>query len=271
MNKVSIKFLPYGLWMVFFTVIPSLMIIWFAFTNEFFEFTLENILKISNHIEIIFRSILFALISTVICLAIGYPFAYFMTKLSKSSQKLCLMLIMLPMWTNLLLRTYAWMTLLENNGLINNVLKLMSLEPIRMINTPYAVILGMTYDFLPFMIIPIYTTINKIDSSLIEAGNDLGANDFQTFRHIILPLSIPGIVSGISMVFVPATSTFIISQLLGGGSNVLIGDLIESQFMGSTYNPWFGSAMSFILMIIIVIIMAITNKFDKTETESLAK
>ena len=268
MNKFSFKFLPYGLWMILFTLIPLLMIIWFSFTNESCEFTLENILKIQNYLGVILRSLAFAFVATLICLAIAYPFSYFITKFSKLKQKLFIILIMLPMWTNLLLRTYAWMTILEKNGLINNFFKALGLPTFRMINTPSAVILGMVYDFLPYMIIPIYTTITKIDKNLIEAGNDLGANSMQTFRQIILPLSVPGIVSGVSMVFVPATSTFIISQLLGGGSNTLIGDLIESQFMGSTYNPWLGSALSFVLMLIIVIIMAITRKFDRTETEA---
>ena len=255
--------------MILFTLIPLLMIIWFSFTNESYGFTLENILKIGNYLGVIGRSLTFALAATIICLVISYPFSYFITKFSNLKQKLLIILIMLPMWTNLLLRTYAWMTILEKNGLINNFFKAFGLPTLRMINTPGAVILGMVYDFLPFMIIPIYTTINKIDKNLIEAGSDLGANSLQTFRRIVLPLSVPGIVSGVSMVFVPATSTFIISQLLGGGSNTLVGDLIESQFMGSTYNPWLGSALSFVLMLLIALIMAATRKFDKTETEAL--
>ena len=269
MNRFSLKFFPYGLWMILFTLIPFLMIIWFSFTSESCGLTFENIVKIGNYWGVIARSLAFALTATIICLVISYPFACFITKFSKLTQKLLIILVMLPMWTNLLLRTYAWMTILEKNGLINNFLKTVGLPQLRMINTPSAVILGMVYDFLPFMIIPIYTTINKIDKNLIEAGNDLGANSLQIFRRIILPLSVPGIVSGVSMVFVPATSTFIISQMLGGGSNALVGDLIESQFMGSTYNPWLGSALSLVLMIIIALIMAITRKFDKTETEAL--
>ncbi|MDE5852792.1 MAG: ABC transporter permease [Oscillospiraceae bacterium] len=269
MNRGSFKFLPYGFGIIAFTIIPILIITWFAFTDESRQFTFDNILKIKNYAGVLVRSLVFASISTLICLLIAYPFAYFMSRISENGQKMCIIIIMLPMWTNLLLRTYSWMTLLENNGLINNLLKLIGIGPFRMINTPCAVILGMVYDFLPFMILPIYTVMTKIDKSLIEAGNDLGANSMQTLRRIILPLSIPGVLSGVSMVFVPAVSTFVISRLLGGGSNVLIGDLIESQFVGSAYNPWFGSALSWVLMVVMLVIMAITRKFDKNETAGL--
>ena len=177
------------------------------------------------------------------------------------------MLIMLPMWMNFLLRTYAWMTILEDNGLINKLLALMGLGPVHMINTQGAVVLGMVYDYLPFMIVPLYTVLMKMDYSLVQAAQDLGGNPFQVFTKVILPLSLPGISTGITMVFIPCVSTFVISKMLGGGTEPMIGDLIEMQFTGSTYNQNLGSAMAFVLMVIILICMGIMNQFDSADEE----
>lgn len=269
MKKGRLNFLPYGLWMIAFTVIPMGMICWFAFTNKDGNFTLENILRMGEYTDVLWRSLYLAAIATLLCLLLAYPLAYFMSRMKPKHQRTCVLLIMVPMWTSLLLRTYAWMTLLENHGIINNLLKAIGLGPIHMINTPAAVVLGMTYDFLPFMILPLYSVMTRIDQSLLEAADDLGADRLQTLRRVVAPLSVPGILSGITMVFVPAASTFVISRLLGGGSNILIGDLIESQFVGSAYNPWFGSALSLLLMVVIFIIMGITRHFDKSDEESV--
>ena len=269
MKNSKIKFLPYGLWMVTFILLPLVLLVCYAFTNPSGDFTFDNIIRIGNYMDVFARSLLLAAIATAICLIIGYPFAYFLSRASSKKQKTIVMLIMIPMWTSLLLRTYAWMTLLENNGLINKFLEFVGLEPIRMINTSGAVVLGMVYDFLPFMILPIYTSMMKIDNSLLEASADLGAGMLQTIRRVIFPLSFSGVASGITMVFVPAASTFVISRLLGGGKNLLIGDLIESQFVGNVYNPYFGSALSLLLMFVVLIIMGITRQFEKKEEEML--
>lgn len=269
MKKGRLKFLPYGFWMIAFTILPMGMICWFAFTDKNGRFTWENLLRMGEYTDVLWRSLYLAAIATVLCLLIAYPFAYLMSRMKPKHQRTCMLLIMTPMWTSLLLRTYAWMTLLENHGIINNLLKAIGIGPFRMINTPGAVVLGMVYDFLPFMILPLYSVMTRIDQSLLDAADDLGANSAQILRRIVVPLSVPGILSGITMVFVPAASTFVISRLLGGGSNMLIGDLIESQFVGSAYNPWFGSALSLLLMVVIFIIMAITRHFDKNDEESV--
>lgn len=269
MKKGNFKFLPYGFWIIAFTIIPLSMIIYFAFTNKSRNFTFENIIAIGEYTDVLLRSLSLAAIATVICLLLAFPFSYFMSRISQKYQKSCLLLIMVPMWTSLLLRTYAWMTLLENNGPINNFFVMLGFGPFKLLNTPGAVVLGMVYDFLPFMILPLYSVMTQIDTNILEAASDLGAGSFFTLRRVILPLSVPGILSGITMVFIPATSTFVISRLLGGGSNMLIGDLIESQFVGSTYNPWFGSALSLLLMVAIIVIMAITRYFEKEESETI--
>lgn len=268
-RRDGLKFLPYGIWMIAFTIIPMALIVYFAFSNKEHQFTLENILRIGEYAGVLGKSLLLAAIATLFCLLIAYPFAYVMSRNRANTQRTMMMLIMVPMWTSLLLRTYAWMTLLENNGLINKLLGLFGLGPFRMINTSGAVVLGMVYDFLPFMILPLYSVMTKIDKSVLEAASDLGAGPMQVLRKVVLPLSVPGIVSGITMVFVPAASTFVISRLLGGGGNMLIGDLIEMQFVGSTYNPYFGSALSLLLMVVILIIMAITTHFDNDELEGI--
>ena len=201
---------------------------------------------------------------------IGYPVSYKMSKEGPRFQRLAMVLIMLPMWMNFLLRTYAWMTLLEKNGLINKFFGLFGLGPFNMINTSGAVVLGMVYNYLPFMILPIYTAMTKIDDSIIEAAQDLGCNVWQILFRVLVPLTGPGIATGITQVFVPAVSTFIISRMLGGGSNLMIGDLIEMQFLGNSYNLNVGSAMSLVLMIIVLLCMSFTSSFDEDEMEGVS-
>ena len=230
-------------------------------------FTLQNILDVSKYMNTLLNSIWLALIATVICLLLAYPVAYFISRLHFTKQKMMLMLAILPMWMNVLLRTYAWMTILERNGLLNQLFALVGLGPFEMINTQGAVVLGMVYNYLPFMILPLYSVMTKIDSRTIEAAQDLGANNIRVVGRVILPLSMPGIASGITMVFVPAVSTFIISRMLGGGTNMLIGDLIDLQFLGNAYNPNLGAAMSLVLMVFILLCMSITNSIDDEGTE----
>ena len=215
------------------------------------------------------NSIWLALIATLICLLLGYPVAYIISRIKVSKQKMMIFLMILPMWINFLLRTYAWMTILENNGLLNKFLGLFGLGPFQFINTQGAVVLGMVYNYLPFMILPLYSIMVKIDDRTIEAARDLGAGSPNIFRRVVLPLSVPGIVSGVSMVFVPAVSTFIISKMLGGGTNMLIGDLIDLQFLGASYNPHLGSAISLVLMVFILVCMSITNSLDDEELEGV--
>ena len=261
--------LPYIIWMIAFTIIPLGMIVFFAFTTDNGNFTLDNISQIGQYMSIFLLSFKLALIATVFCLLLGYPLAYLMSRAKPVSQRTMVMLLMLPMWMNFLLRTYAWMTILENNGLLNRFFGLFGLGPFKMINTEGAVILGMVYNYLPFMVLPLYTIMMKIDPSVIEAAQDLGANAFHVFARVIVPLSLPGIISGITMVFVPSVSTFIISKMLGGGSNMLIGDLIQEQFIGGSYNPRLGSAMSLILMVVILIVMGVVNRLDDEDKEGL--
>ena len=270
MKKSYFKLLPYCTWIIFLILAPTLIVFSFAFLNEDFRLTFENFKRISNYLKIISKSLVFTTIATTLCLLIAYPVSYFASKIkSELYKKIFIVIITLPIWTNLLLRTYSWMTILENNGLLNRFLIFLKLKPIHIINTPVAIIIVMAYDFLPFMILPIYTTICKINKNLIQASEDLGANTFQTFRYILLPLSAPGILSGVSIVFVSCACSFLIPRLLGGGSNVLIGELIESQFMGTIYNPWFGSALSIFFMLLIGVIIYTTNNLNKTETENL--
>lgn len=253
---------PYTVWMVIFIIVPMLLVGYFAFTDKSGSFTLDNILKVGQYSNVFLRSIWLGLIATVISLILGYPFAYIIAKTGKKQQAVLIMLVMLPMWMNFLLRTYSWMSLLEDNGLINNFLASIGLPRIHMINTAGAVVLGMVYNYIPYMILPIYSVLTKIDNSVIEAAQDLGADDRKVFLKVVLPMSMPGIISGITMVFVPSVSTFIISKMLGGGGNLLIGDLIDMQFLGSAYNPNLGSAISLVLMVIILICMGIMNQFD---------
>ena len=260
----------YIIWMLIFTIIPLGLVVYFSLTDINGAFTFENLKNIGEYTPVFLSSIKLSAISTILCLLLGYPFAYIISKIKASKQTVILIFIMLPMWINFLLRTYAWMTLLENNGLINRFLGLFGIAPLHMINTQGAVVLGMVYNFLPYMIIPIYNVITKIDKNVIVAAQDLGANSFNVMTRVIFPLSTPGIVSGITMVFVPAVSTFIISTMLGGGSNLMIGDLIELQFLGGSYDPNLGSALSLVLMVLILISMGIMNEFESGEEEMIA-
>ena len=270
MKKSYLNFIPYCIWTFLFTIAPTLIVFCFAFLNEKNQLTFYNIMRIKDYSLIILKSLALTTIATAVCLLIAYPISYFASRIKSSlNKKIFIILITLPMWTNLLLRTYSWMTILERNGLLNNLLKFLNLSPIKIINTPIAIIIVMAYDFLPFMILPIHTAICKIDNNLIQASEDLGANNLTTFKYIILPLSLPGILSGVSIVFVSCACSFLIPRLLGGGSNILIGELVESQFMGTIYNPWFGSAIAMFFMLLVGIIMLLTHRLNKTETENL--
>jgi len=261
--------IPYVVWMAIFVVAPLILVVVYAFTSTDGAFTFSNYKNILDYTAVFGRSFLLAIIATLICLIIGYPVSYALSKEGPRFQKLALMLIMLPMWMNFLLRTYAWMSILENTGLLNKLLSAIGLPTLSIINTPAAVVIGMVYNFLPFMILPIYSVIVKIDYSLVEAAHDLGARGASVFGRVIFPLSLPGILSGITMVFVPAVSTFVISQLLGGGRNLLLGDLIEMQFLGTAYNPHLGSAIALVMMVIVIICMLIMNKFGAGEEQAV--
>ncbi len=263
--KSKILAIPYIVWILIFTLIPLGLVIFFAFTTQDGEFTFDNIVAMNDYLDVLFRSIEFSVIATVICLMLGFPVAYFISRLSMGKQVTMLMVVIFPMWVNFLLRTYAWMTLLEENGLINRFLGLFHLGPFNLMNNSGAVVLGMIYNYLPFMILPLYSVMTKIDISVVEAAQDLGCSGFHVIRKIIFPLSKQGISTGIINVFVPSVSTFIISRMLGGGTNDLIGDIIESQFLGNSYNPHLGSAMSIILMVIVILIMSLFNQFGSEE------
>lgn len=260
---------PYIVWMIVFIVVPIAMVAYFAFTDESGNFTLSYIADVAQYSNIFVRSIWLAAIATLICLIIAYPVAYILSTMKKRHQSTMLMIVMLPMWMNFLLRTYAWMTLLGNNGIINSLLGLVGLGPYKLLNTQGAVVLGMVYNYLPYMILPLYSVMVKIDKILLEAAQDLGCSSGKVLLKVIFPLSLPGVTSGITMVFVPAISTFIISRMLGGGSNLLIGDLIEMQFLGNSYNPNLGAGISLVLMVIIFLIMTIMNQFDADDDRVL--
>ncbi len=253
---------PHIVWSVIFIVVPLFIMLYFAFTNQDGAFTLENVRQISLYKKAFGISILYAAIATVITLILAYPMAYFMTKVNISSQKMLMMVVMIPMWMNFLIRTYSWITILANTGLINTFLGKLGLEPLKLINTPGAVILGMVYDFIPYMILPIYSVMSKIDKSLLEASEDLGSNAFNKFKRVILPLSRPGIISGITMVFVPSVSTFYISQKLGGNKTMLVGDVIEYFFNAGPDYYNVASAISMVLMVMILVCMVIMNRFS---------
>ena len=259
---------PYIVWMVVFVAVPLAIVVYFAFTTRDGAFTLENITGLGAYTTVFARGIVQAVIATVICLIIAFPIGFMLSRMAPAHQKMMQMLIMLPMWMNFLLRTYAWRTLLENNGLINRFLGLFGIGPLHMINTSGAVVLGMVYNYLPYMILPLYTIMVKIDQSVIEAAQDLGANQFHILTRVLVPLAMPGITTGITMVFVPSISTFIISRMLGGGSNLLPGDLIEMQFLGNSYNYNLGSAMSLVLMVIVLLCMSFTTA-DTEEMEAM--
>ena len=280
-SKLSFLSIPYVVWMALFVVAPIIMVVIYAFSSGDGGFTLSNFSNMGTYAVVFTRSFRLAAIATLICLLIGYPVSYMMSKEGPSFQRLAMILIMLPMWINFLLRTYSWMSILENNGLLNRFFQAIglidlyngifgtSLEFFPMLNTPGAVVLGMVYNYLPFMILPIYSVIIKLDYSLIEAARDLGANSFHVFRRVILPLSFPGILSGITMVFVPSVSTFAISKMLGGGTELMLGDLIEQQFLGGAYNPHLGAAISLVMMIIVVVCMVVMNRFGEGEEQAV--
>ncbi len=286
-NKLGVlPAVPYIVWMAIFVVVPLILVVFYAFTNEAGGFTLANFSQMGSYTKVFARSFSLSAVATAICLLIGYPIAYVLSKETPMFQRVAMMLIMLPMWINFLLRTYAWMSILENTGLLNTLFdkiglfdlinwiglhlasdpgKYVPIEHFNMINTQGAVVLGMVYNYLPFMIMPIHSVIVKIDRSMLEAARDLGADSKTTFRKVIFPLSLPGVLSGVTMVFVPSVSTFILSRLLGGGTTMLLGDLIEMQFMGGAYNPHLGSAISLIMMLVVMVCMSIMNHFGDGE------
>ena len=261
-NKYSSRLLdkPYLVWSLLFIIAPLIMVAYYAFTDRTGAFSLNSVEQIPSYIPTILLSVLYGLAATVICLIIGYPFAYIFSKFSVRRQQMMVLLVMLPMWMNFLIRTYSWMTILGDSGVINTILTSVGLQPLKLINTGGAVILGMVYNFLPYMILPIYSVISKMDNSLIEAAQDLGSNKMQVMKRIVIPLSMPVVLSGVTMVFVPCVSTFYITQKLGGGQIVLIGDVIETQFQ-SANNYNLGAALSFVLMILILICLGVMNYF----------
>ena len=284
-NKRALFAVPYVGWMTLFVVVPIIMVVIYAFATAEGGVTLENFSSMGTYASVFTRSFWLALLATLICLLIGYPAAYFISREGPRFQRIAMMLIMLPMWMNFLLRTYSWMSVLENNGLLNQLFRnigLISLyngiaglfgrapvDHFQMIGTPGAVVLGMVYNYLPFMILPIYSVIEKMDRSLLEAAQDLGAGSARVFRKVILPLSLPGVLSGVTMVFVPSVSTFAISRLLGGGTQMMLGDLIEQQFLGGAYNPQLGAAISLVMMVIVVVCMVVMNHFGEGEEQAV--
>ncbi len=288
--KTKLFTVPWVVWMALFTVAPIVMVVVYAFSSAEGGFTLDNFSDMGLYAVVFGRSFKLALAATAVCLLIGYPVSYMMSREGERFQRLAMVLIMLPMWINFLLRTYAWMSILENNGLLNQFFRNVGLidlynavavrfaaDPSRyvpisffpMMNTQGAVVLGMVYNYLPFMILPIYSVIVKLDRSLVDAARDLGASGFQVFRKVILPLSLPGVLSGITMVFVPSVSTFAISKMLGGGTELLLGDLIEQQFLGGAYNPQLGAAISLVMMVIVVACMLVMNRFGEGEEQAV--
>ena len=258
--------IPYVVWMAIFVVVPLILVVVYAFTNRSGSFTLENFSSMSQYASVFGRSFLLAFVATVVCILLGYPMAYFLARERGRLRQMATMLIMLPMWMNFLLRTYSWVFLLERNGFFNTLLETIGLPKLDIIDTQGAVVLGMVYNYLPYMILPLYGVIVKIDPRLIEAAEDLGCNSTQVFSRVVLPLSVPGILSGMTMVFVPAVSTFYISQKLGGTDTVLVGDVIERQFKQGN-NPNLGAALSLVLMILVFICTGIMNRFGGDNEE----
>ena len=252
---------PYLVWMLLFTLIPLAIVVYYAFTDSVTGgFTLSNLASMGAYLPIFLRSIWLAVVSALICLVLGYPVAWCIAQTKPLTQRFLYMLVMLPMCISFLLRTLAWVSLLEDTGIINRILGQIGVSPLRLVRNDGAVILGMVYNYLPYMIMPLYTVIMKIDHRLVEAAQDLGCDSKQVFLRVTLPLSVPGIVSGITMVFVPAVSTFYISQKLGGTTSTMIGDVIESQFK-TAYNPNLGAALSLVLMILVLVCVAVMNHF----------
>lgn len=300
-NKLSWFAVPYVGWMALMVVVPILIMVVYAFTTAEFQGTLENFSEMGLYASVFLRSFRLALIATLVCLLIGYPVSCWMAHEGPGFQRVAMALIMLPMWMNFLLRTYSWMSILENNGLLNQLFQnigvialynriapffvdirnvfaahfggvqttFVPIEHFQMINTSGAVVLGMVYNYLPFMILPIYSVIVKLDHSLLEAARDLGADSRLVFRKVIFPLSLPGVLSGVTMVFVPSVSTFAISRLLGGGTQIMLGDLIEQQFLGGAYAPHLGAAISLVMMVIVVVCMAVMNHFGEGEEQAV--
>ena len=289
-NKLSGLAVPYVIWMAIFVVAPIIMMVVYAFSTTDGNFTFGNFADMGLYASVFGRSFKLAIIATIICLLIGYPVSYMMAKEGPRFQKVAMVIIMLPMWMNFLLRTYSWMSILENNGLLNQLFASIGLfdlinsiglrfaenpelfvpiDHFNMIGTQGAVVLGMVYNYLPFMILPIYSVIVKLDNSLLEAARDLGANNMRVFRKVILPLSLPGVLSGVTMVFVPSVSTFAISRLLGDGTQMMLGDLIEQQFLGGAYDPYLGAAISLVMMVIVVVCMAVMNHFGEGEEQAV--
>lgn len=251
---------PYLIWAALFILIPLLIVAYYAFTDTQGNFSFEYMIKIGEYKEVLIRSLVYAAVATAITLVMAYPVAYYMSRSKVSTQKMMMLLVMLPMWMNLLIRTYSWTTILEKTGLINSFIDIFGIGPLKIIGTSGAVILGMVYNYVPYMILPIYTVMTKIDNSLLEAAEDLGSNGFSKLKRVILPLSLPGVISGITMVFVPSISTFYISQKLGGPQTQMIGDIIQKRFDALSYNM--GASLSFVMMIVILISLAIMNRFS---------
>ena len=282
-NKLALFSIPYVIWMALFVVAPIIMVVIYAFTAAppYGGFTLANFSRMGDYAVVFARSFQLAIIATLICVLIGYPVACFMAKEGPGFQRTAMMIIMLPMWMNFLLRTYSWLAILEKNGFLNQFFSAIGLFNLinnifgtdityfKMIGTSGAVVLGMVYNYLPFMILPIYSVIIKLDHSLLEAARDLGASSTVVFRRVIFPLSLPGILSGVTMVFVPSVSTFAISRLMGGGTQMMLGDLIELQFLGGAYNPYLGSAIALVMMVIVIICMYVMNRFGEGEEEAM--
>ena len=280
-NKRALFAVPYVGWMALFVLAPIVMVVIYAFSAASGGFTLDNFARMGTYAVVFARSFKLALIATAVCLLVGYPVAYMISREGPRFQRIAMMLVMLPMWMNFLLRTYSWMSILENTGLLNRFFSAVGLIGLvnrlcgtdlayfPMINTQGAVVLGMVYNYLPFMILPIYSVIVKLDGSLIEAARDLGADSARVFRKVIFPLSLPGILSGVTMVFVPSVSTFAISNLLGGGKQTMLGDLIELQFLGGAYNPHLGAAVSMVMMVIVVLCMVVMNHFGEGEEQAV--
>ncbi len=255
---------PYFLWSLIFILIPLGMVFYYGLTDRSGAFTLNNIISITTaeHAKALWLALLLSLIATVLCLLLSYPLAMILCNMGVNQHSFIVLIFILPMWMNFLLRTMAWQTLLEKTGVINSILNFLHLPALRIINTPYAIVLGMVYNFLPFMVLPIYNALSKIDRSIIHAAKDLGANNIQVFFKITLPLSVPGIISGITMVFIPALTTFVISKLLGGSKVLLIGNVIEEEFTQAS-NWHLGSGLSIVLMLFIIVNMVLSAIFDK--------
>ena len=259
---------PYGIWALLFIVVPLIFVAYYAFTDNSYHFTLENLARFFTarsangtytYLLIFWRSLKLAFISTLICLLMGYPIAYILSRASAQTQKVLITLIMIPMWMNFLIRTYAWMTILQDTGILNSFLQALGLRPLKMIGTEGAVVVGMVYDYFPYMILPIYSVMAKMDLKLEEAARDLGCNSWGVLRRVIFPLSLPGVISGITMVLIPSISTFYISQKLGNGKFYLIGDTIEGQYVAN--NLHFAAAIAFILMVILLVGMALMQRY----------